>query len=162
MIDEPKFDGIELRQVMSKYPTGVVAVTACGIDGSPVGMVLGSFGAVSLDPPLVCFMPSKSSSSWKKLSMLNEYCINVVGTEQKELCTKLASKDEDKFDGLEWTASGLGAPAFAHAVFTLDCIKHDVIDAGDHQIVLCRVVSLGIVSGDRPLVFYGGALRTVD
>ena len=38
-------------------------ITAVGTDGAPVGLAVGSFTSVSLDPPLVAFMPSTTSSS---------------------------------------------------------------------------------------------------
>jgi flavin reductase (DIM6/NTAB) family NADH-FMN oxidoreductase RutF len=49
------------RQVLGNYPTGVAAITAMTADGVPVGMVVGTFTSVSLDPPLVGFLPDKKS-----------------------------------------------------------------------------------------------------
>src|SRR5258708_12514439 len=55
------------RQVLGQYPTGVCVVTAIHPDGEAVGMTIGSFSSVSLDPPLVAFLPERTSSSWARL-----------------------------------------------------------------------------------------------
>jgi len=60
-------DGQRFRQVLGSYPTGVTVVTAIAEDGSPAGMAVGSFTSVSLDPPLVAFLPDKSSTSFPKI-----------------------------------------------------------------------------------------------
>ena len=57
----PADDPGRFRHVLGHYPTGVTVVTAKEPDGTPVGMVIGSFTSVSLDPPLVAFFPGCSS-----------------------------------------------------------------------------------------------------
>ena len=55
-----EIDGELYRKVLGRYPTGVTLVTA--MDGEdPVAMVIGSFVSVSMDPPLVGFLPGKES-----------------------------------------------------------------------------------------------------
>lgn len=44
-----------LRETLGQYPTGVAVVTAVAEDGSPVGMVVGTFSSVSMSPPLIAF-----------------------------------------------------------------------------------------------------------
>ena len=55
----------QFRKVLGTYPTGVCAVTGTAPDGSPLGMVIGTFTSVSLDPPLVGFLADKRSLSWR-------------------------------------------------------------------------------------------------
>lgn len=147
------------REVLGLYPTGVVAVTAME-PGGPVGMILGSFGSVSLDPPLVSFMPGKDSASWARLRGLSAYCINVLGQHQADLCRALSSKRPDKFDGVAWSPSPFGAPALAGSIARIDCRRAQVLDAGDHHIVLCRVLALEPGQPGAPLLFHRGALGT--
>ncbi len=61
-------DQADFREVMGQYPTGVVVITALSASGEALGMTVGSFNSVSLDPALVMFMPDKQSSSWKALA----------------------------------------------------------------------------------------------
>src|SRR4051794_39645641 len=61
------FDAQRFREVLGHYPTGVSAITAMGEDGLPTGLAVGTFTSVSLDPPLVGFLPDKNSSSFPKI-----------------------------------------------------------------------------------------------
>src|SRR3546814_10485148 len=85
------------RKILGHYPTGVCAITAMSDTGIPSAMVVGSFTSVSLDPPLVAFLPDKSSTSWPKIEASGRFCVNVLGDNQEALCRVLASKAEDKF-----------------------------------------------------------------
>jgi hypothetical protein len=58
---EPAFDSARFRQVLGHFPTGVCIVSAFEGDEAPVGMAIGSFFSVSLDPPLVGFCAGKTS-----------------------------------------------------------------------------------------------------
>ena len=55
------------RQILGKLPTGVTAITGINDDDEKLGLVVGTFQSLSLDPPLVLFCVYKSSSSWPKL-----------------------------------------------------------------------------------------------
>src|SRR3546814_4353059 len=73
--------------------------------GIPSAMVVGSFTSVSLDPPLVAFLPDKSSTSWPKIEASGRFCVNVLGDNQEVLCRVLASKAEDKFANVSYHLS---------------------------------------------------------
>ena len=47
-------------------PTGVAFVTA-EVDGTPLGLIVSTFAAVSLDPPLVSFCPARDSFTWRRM-----------------------------------------------------------------------------------------------
>ncbi|HEY2100013.1 MAG TPA: flavin reductase family protein, partial [Pseudonocardia sp.] len=71
-------DAQRFRQVLGSYPTGVTVITAIAEDGSPAGMAVGSFTSVSLDPPLVAFLPDRSSTSFPKIRTARSFCVNVL------------------------------------------------------------------------------------
>ncbi len=144
------------RQVLGSYPTGVCAITATGSDGKPVGMVVGTFTSVSLDPPLVGFLPDKSSSTWPLIEAAGHFCVNVLGSDQQQICRQLASKGADKFAGLDYAQSGHGMPIIAEAIAQIECTLHAVLEAGDHWFVLGRVVSLGTPREADPMLFHRG------
>lgn len=148
------------REVLGQYPTGVAVITACGADGAPVGMVVGSFGSTSLDPPLISFMPDKKSSSWQKLQQLDNFCVNVLGAHQLDVCRDLASKRPDKFSDIDWSRSEFGNPVIAGAIAQIECVKVTEYEAGDHLIVLGRVLDLDLGAAATPLLFYRGGYGT--
>lgn len=144
------------REVLGKYPTGVCVVTAVQPDGNPAGMVVGTFTSVSLNPPLVGFLPDKSSTSWPKIHTAGKFCINVLGADQTDLCGRMASKAEDKFEGIDYSLTDNGSPLLQDVVAWIDCDLHSVTEAGDHYIVLGDVRQLHAEPEREPLIFCQG------
>lgn len=143
------------REVLGHYPTGVTVVTA--FDGDqPVGMVVGTFTSVSLDPPLVAFMPTVSSGTYARLAKAQSFCINVLAHDQLEVCRTMAVPRDDKFDHVTWQRSAYGAPSLDEAVAQIHCTPESEIEAGDHYIVLCRVQALEVRRAVTPLLFFQG------
>jgi flavin reductase (DIM6/NTAB) family NADH-FMN oxidoreductase RutF len=154
---EAVVDGEWFREVLGQYPTGVSVVTAVGPDGAPAGLAVGSFTSVSLDPPLVGFLPDKRSTSWPKVQSAGRFCVNVLAADQEAICRRFAAKGEDKFNGLGWrSAAGSGAPIIDGVVAWIDCDLETVHEAGDHYIVVARVRELAVERASLPLVFYQG------
>jgi len=144
------------RTVLGQYPTGVCAITAMDKDGKVSGMAVGSFTSVSLNPPLVAFLPDRSSTSWPKIESAGKFCVNVLSNQQLDVCKRFASKAEDKFAGLAYRLSGTGSPIIEDVVAWIDCDLHSVQDAGDHYIVIGAVRDLQMESEDSALLFYRG------
>lgn len=154
-----KFDMYEFRRVMGTFPTGVVIVTAMdSASGQPLAMTVGSFVSVSLEPPLVGFLPTKTSSSWAALknSGTTKFGINVLSSEQEDICRAVARRKTDKLEGFEWTLSDHGSPVLADSVAFIDCDLHSISDAGDHDWVMGEVLHLYTIATDLPLLFFRG------
>lgn len=151
------FDSATFRRVLGHYPTGVCVVTATEADGAPVGMVVGSFTSVSLDPPLVAFLPAKSSSSWPRVEAVGRFCVNVLASDQEALCRQISGPGPDKFAGIAHRVSDNGSPILDDVVAWIDCRLHAVHEAGDHYIVLGEVVALEVERPGRPLLFFQGS-----
>jgi flavin reductase (DIM6/NTAB) family NADH-FMN oxidoreductase RutF len=145
------------RQVLGLYPTGVCVVTAIHPDGEAVGMTIGSFGSVSLDPPLVGFMPERSSSSWARLRECGtRFCVNILSEGQEGVGRVVAARKRNKFDGLGWRSSPAGLPVLTDSCAYLDCAVEEVFRGGDHDIVIGRVLGLDVERPFMPLLFFRG------
>ncbi|GAA1859061.1 flavin reductase family protein [Actinomadura bangladeshensis] len=154
-------DPARFRQVLGHYPTGVVVVTALDPAGTAIGMTVGSFTSVSLDPPLVAFLPDKGSSSWRALRESGErFCVNVLSAAQEDVCRAVAMRKTDKFHDIGWHPSPAGNPVIDGAVAWIDCVTEQLHDAGDHHIVVGRVQNLQVSEGEPPLLFHQGAYGT--
>jgi flavin reductase (DIM6/NTAB) family NADH-FMN oxidoreductase RutF len=153
------FDSARFRHVLGHFPTGVTIITANPPSG-PVGLTIGSFTSVSLDPPLVGFLPGKASTTWPAIEEAGAFCVNFLCEEQGELCWSFARETTDKFADQAWTPAPVtGSPVLDGVLGWIDCTIHNVVDAGDHWFVLGRVLALD-VSGDDigPLLFFRGKL----
>ena len=156
-VDDAEFDSATFRRVLGHYPTGVCVVAATELDGRRVGMVVGSFTSVSLEPPLVAFFPDRTSTSWPRIERAGKFCVNVLAGGQRELCQRFAAKGGDKFAGVAHHLSANGSPVLDGVVAWIDCSLEAVHDAGDHFIVLGRVCAFDVARGDQPLLFFRGA-----
>jgi flavin reductase (DIM6/NTAB) family NADH-FMN oxidoreductase RutF len=152
----PAFDSRRLRDVLGHFATGVTIVTAIDPAGEPTGFAVGSFTSVSLDPPLVAFLPARTSTTFPKVREAASFCVNVLGSDQEEVCRLFATRGADKFSKLKWEPAPSGAPVLEGATAWLDCTIETIHEAGDHLIVLGRVRDLDIVHTGPPLVFLRG------
>lgn len=152
----PPIDALRYREVMGHYPTGVTVVSGIADDGEPVGMVVGTFTSVSLDPPLVAFLPTLTSRRFARIRTARSFCINVLAYDQVELCRTMSSPTPTQFADIEWTVSPSGAPAIAGAVAHIHCVPREAIEAGDHFIQLCEVESMQVARQVTPLLFFQG------
>jgi flavin reductase (DIM6/NTAB) family NADH-FMN oxidoreductase RutF len=144
------------RETLGHFPTGVVIVAAIDETGEPTGMVVGSFTSVSLDPPLVAYLPTRTSGSYARLRTSDYFCVNILAADQQELCARFASRIPDKFEGVEWRPAESGSPILAGAVGWIDCRVKQEVEGGDHMIVIADVLSLAVERPTLPLVFFQG------
>ncbi|GAC50735.1 flavin reductase family protein [Gordonia aichiensis] len=150
----PTIDSQLFRDVTGHYPTGVVVVTGRDAEGELLAMVVGSFNSVSLEPPLVSFMPMKTSRTFAKMRECPSVCINILAGEQEDVVFAIAQRWENKFDGIAWHPSPSGDPVLADAVAWIDTRIDDVIEAGDHWIVLCAVHDMAVENPVSPLIYF--------
>ena len=143
------------RDVLGRFCTGVTVVTSMSGD-RPVGMTCQSFTSVSLDPPLVLFCPAKTSRAWPQMQRAGFFCVNLLSHDQLELSDAFARKGVDKFAGVSWRPSATGAPLLDGVLGWVDCTIYAVHEAGDHYVVIGRVMDLGVEDAPHPLLFYQG------
>lgn len=156
---EQLFDGRRFRDVLGQYPTGVAVVS--GVDqGEQLALIVGTFSSVSLDPPLVSFMPMRTSKAFARLRECGSLCISVLSVDQEQTVRTLATQWPDKFAGVDTFASPSGDPVLAGAVAWLDTRLEQVVEAGDHYIALCRVQAMDMPNPGAPLIFFQGGYGT--
>ncbi|GLZ28598.1 monooxygenase [Lentzea sp. NBRC 105346] len=141
--------------MLGHFCTGVTVVTGVS-SGQPVGFACQAFAALSLDPPLVLFCPQRSSRSWAAIASAGHFCVNVLAESQRDVSAVFGRAGADKFSGISWSLSSTGAPVLDGALAWVDCTVSTVHDAGDHHVVIGRVVELGEPKNEAPLLFYRG------
>ncbi len=154
------FDSVQYRKVLGHFPTGVTIVTGWAGD-VPAGFTIGSFTSVSLDPPLVAFLPQINSDTWEAMAPSGKFCVNVLRDDQADLCWRFAKSGvgDDRFDSVVWSTSPTGCPIIEGVGAWIDCTVEHSFELGDHYLVVGRVVDLDHhPDPHRPLLFYKGAL----
>lgn len=150
--EDPVVKASTLRAAYGSFPTGVVAICAL-CNGEPVGFAASSFVAVSMEPSLVSVCIQRSSTTWPRLAGLPELGISLLGDTHDVACRQLAAKSGDRFAGLDWVAMEGGSVFLKDAPVWLGCSINQVVEAGDHDVVLFRVESVNMDHGIEPLVF---------
>lgn len=143
------------RRVLGHVPTSVAVITAAARSG-PVGMTVGSFTSVSLEPPLVAFFVDTSSKTWPRLYEASHFGVNILGQDQSDLCKAFSRRSQDRFNDVNWTPSETGVPLLDDAIVTLQCTRAKIDLIGDHYQVVGRVESLELRTTEPPLIFLRG------
>jgi (E)-2-((N-methylformamido)methylene)succinate hydrolase len=155
-----KFDSKDLRSAFGSFMTGVTVVTMQESNGSLRGFTANSFSSVSLDPPLLLVCLSKTASGYAPFSAAHYFAVNILAENQQNVSATFASKRPDKFSEVTYTQSEHGSPLITGAVASFDCASYDVVDAGDHVILIGRVVSY-VYSNASPLGYARGGYFTL-
>ena len=152
-------DGRKLRDTVGRFATGVTIITAKSATGADVGLTANSFTSVSLEPPLVLFCLAHSAQSRDAFDDGSHFAVNILSSAQKDLSSRFARSGDDKFDGLTTDRGVSGVAIVPGCLAILECATHGRVEAGDHVIVIGRVLRLSVADDDdeeAPLLFYRG------
>lgn len=144
-----------MRDVLGHFVSGIVVITAAGPDG-PLGFTCQSFSSLSLEPPLVSFAPSRTSTTWPRIREVGAFCVNVLAADHQEISAGFARSGTDKFAGVAWRPGPSGAPLLEGVSAWVDCTLWGEHDGGDHTIAIGHVQDLGADAARLPLLFYRG------
>jgi flavin reductase (DIM6/NTAB) family NADH-FMN oxidoreductase RutF len=153
-------DPAQLRRAYGTFPTGVVTVAAV-VGLEPLGLAASSFTSVSIDPPLVSVSIAHTSTTWPRLSRAPRLGVSVLSGVQDIVGQQMSIRDTDRFAGVAWTVSESGAVFIDDAVSWFETSVHDVVPAGDHDIVLLRIGRLGADDEREPLIFHASRFRRI-
>lgn len=146
------------RHVLSHVPTGVVVITSRN-GRRLAGLAIGSFTSISLQPPLVGFYPSRSSTTWPEVRTSGRFCVNVLGHDQAPISARFSESGGDKFERIDWRPAPYSrAPILGGVIAWIDCEIEREIEIGDHYLVVGSVVEIEVErTRERPLVFLHGS-----
>lgn len=156
---DPTDDSRGFRDALGTYATGVTVITTASTDG-PIGITANSFASVSLDPPLVLWMPAKSSKRFDYFETAEHFAIHVLREEQSGICLGF-TKEKSAFDGFDWHEDDHGVPIIDDCLARFDCCLEASHDAGDHVILIGRVKQVAFQSGP-PLMFQCGQFVSIS
>ena len=149
-------DPLDLRRAFGAFATGVTIVTTVDKNSEVYGFTANSFTSVSLDPPLLLVNIAKSAYGLQIFTGAPGFAVNILAENQRDLSNKFASRGADKFADTSWTAKSTGSPVFDGVIAWFDCEFFRQLDAGDHVILIGKVLDYGY-SSDSPLAFCRGA-----
>jgi flavin reductase (DIM6/NTAB) family NADH-FMN oxidoreductase RutF len=151
----------ELRRIFRRHAAAVAVVTASH-RGSPVGLLVTSLASVSASPPLVSFNVSRGSSSWPALAGAEHIGVHVLDAEQEDLAGRFARKGADRFSApTSWRLGPHGTPVIDGAAAWAVAAVEQRVAAGDHFIVVARLLYVDARDEAAPLLHHNGEYRQV-
>ncbi|QVR69513.1 p-hydroxyphenylacetate 3-hydroxylase reductase component [Acinetobacter sp. BHS4] len=159
-IDEFTVDPLQFRRALGNFATGVTIVTAQNAQGEKVGVTANSFNSVSLDPPLILWSIDKKSSSFSVFEEATHFAVNILSGTQIELSNKFSRRNIDKFADTNFQLGAGSAPILENCSVVFECERYQVIEGGDHWIIVGKVVRFHD-QGRSPLVYHQGAYSCV-
>ena len=151
-----------LRHALGSFSTGVTVITTQGELGQPlIGLTVNSFSSVSLEPPLVLWSLSNRSTNMAHFAVGREHAIHVLSEDQEGVARQFASPQADRCAGIDYQPPGdFGAPLIEGCCARFYCVTESVLPAGDHQIILARVLRYETTPAAAPLLFVRGGFAT--
>lgn len=153
-------DPTALRSAWASIPTPITTVAAV-VDGHPVGLIVGSYVGLSLDPALVAVSVQKSSRTWPLLRNAGHLGISVLTRAHQAHVRQLAGPVEKRFDSVGWSTD-------RDAVLVDDAVVHltghivNEYDTGDHVTAVLQIDRVSEEApSEVPLVFHGSQVTVV-
>ncbi|MFT5133879.1 MAG: flavin reductase (DIM6/NTAB) family NADH-FMN oxidoreductase RutF [Gammaproteobacteria bacterium] len=153
------FDNREFRNALGTFATGITVVTTTNDKLEPVGITVNSFTSVSLEPPLILWCLDNEADSHGAFSACDNFTVHVLHEGQEVISQIFSSENNDRFAGLEWEQGEFGSPVLKDFATCLNCRTEKKYDAGDHIILLGRVISFESHQHKKPLIYHGGAYQ---
>lgn len=130
-----------LRDAFGTFMTGVTVVTTVDAQGNPLGFTANSFSSVSLDPPLLLVSMAHRSINRDAFVSGRGFAVNILSEGQKDISSTFARPVDDRFSNIYWRRGPEGSPLIAGVAAWFDCVHHQVVEAGDHIILIGRITA---------------------
>lgn len=151
-----------LRQAVRRLASGVSVVTVWH-DDLVHGTTVSSVAAVSREPLLIGVCLREESGLSEVIGAARRFAVNILSTRQSALASWFADPGRPRglaqFDHLEWEPDAFsGAPWISGSLASLGCHLTTTIPAGDHNLLLGKVVTARDGEG-APLLHFTGRLH---
>jgi flavin reductase (DIM6/NTAB) family NADH-FMN oxidoreductase RutF len=124
-------------------------------------LTVSSFTSVSLLPPLVSICLGHAVSLIEIFRASSYFGINILAESQRHLSERFARKGHDRFQGISWTPGETGVPLIDEVLAAIECQVEQRIPAGDHDILVGRIVATRVAE-DAPLLHFAGGYRKLQ
>lgn len=119
----------------------------------------------SFTPPLVMAGIKLDSHTFHAVRKSMHFSVNILSNDQKDLAQdffKPSALDGNKINGHEFEVGRSGGAVLKEAPAFFECKVTDIVERGDHAVVVGEVIEAGVRRDETPLFmrdtgwFYGG------
>jgi flavin reductase (DIM6/NTAB) family NADH-FMN oxidoreductase RutF len=147
-------DSLHVKQAFSRLAAETSVVTLIDSDQVRMGLTVTAVTSVSLEPPLMLVCVNNHSRTIPVFQAGGTFVINMLTLEQKWIGMQFASQMADKFAQVDTSLSEYGGLLIQDTLASLECVPYDIHPAGDHHIVVGRIINVHIGVDARPLVYF--------
>ena len=144
---------------MNHFTSGVAIVTS-RVEGRPVGATVAAIAAIASDPPTVMVSMSSGSSTAAAIVQSGHFAINILDEDSAAIAGRFATRDPDKFAGIEVRTDERGNPLLPSRVAALSCRVTEAVAAGSHWEIRAQAVEVDVIGGN-PLAYFRGSFAHV-
>ncbi len=146
---------------MGHFATGVTIMTTT-VGRRMHGMTVSAFASVSLEPELILVSVERTTVMYRMVLESGAFAVNILGERSENTARFFA--DNARLDGPEFREGSYrpgqtGSPILEEAIGYVEASLHDRYAAGDHDIIVGKVVALDIVREEPPLIYYRSGYR---
>ena len=146
------------RTAMASVCTPVSVVTTLELFGQPHGATVSAFTSLSMHPPMVLVSLDASSVLLSLIERTGAFGLNVLAATQSDVALRFATKGPGRFTGVQWNAEH-GAARLHGVAAWVACSVTDIVDGGDHRMLLGTVVSAATTDAE-PLTYHARTFGT--
>lgn len=163
----PDIDPRAFRNTIGLFATGVTVITT-QVGSEVHGMTANAVTSLSLDPMLLLVSVGKKARMATFLRHTTAFTVNILRADQEALSTFFAGgwkeAEPPRFELMPWEGHPeLGRVRLNHVLGSIGCKVHEILEGGDHWIVIGQVVALSQGAEPRnPLLFYTGRYWQLD
>jgi flavin reductase (DIM6/NTAB) family NADH-FMN oxidoreductase RutF len=150
------------RGLFRRHAAGVAVITTTS--DRPVGFTATSLVALALEPPLLSFNLSRTSSSWPAVAQAEHLAVHLLSEHQADVAATFARSGADRFAvPTRWDFGPYGVPVLEDVLAWMVCRVETRVEAGDHAVVIGQVLEADYHPAHRPLIYHdGGFTRLPD
>lgn len=160
----PEVHADEFKAALASWAAGVTIVTTRH-DNLVYGITVSSFSSLSLDPRLVLVCLADTNRLPRMIEESKRFAVSILAEGQEDVSAYFAISGREpvpsfeEFGTIEWHT---GSPIIDGAIAHLDCELYQSIPAGDHTIVIGRVLGAAARADKKPLIYYRRAYRSLN
>ncbi|MBX9691927.1 MAG: flavin reductase family protein [Cyanobacteria bacterium] len=140
---------------LGKVASGVYIVTTEDDTGRD-GMLATWINQLSFSPPLVSVAIHRDRPITARFHAGTRFVVNVLAQSNSDIFKNFAKPFKeglDRFEGLEMLDDFEGGPAFKDCISVLACEVIEIIEPGDHRLVVGRILDARILDAElKPMV----------
>lgn len=108
----------------------------------------------SFKPPLIATAIRTDNQAYAMIREAGTFSVSIFGAEQKDLASKFLRQpvfEGDTINGVRYKTDATGAPIVVEVPAYVECKVVEVVEQGDHHVVIAEVINAWAIEGQEPL-----------